>query len=189
MDMKRGIDKAVSKVSEHLKSIAEPVRDKEAIFKVATISANGDRKLGQLIADAFEKVGNDGVVNVQDGKSFEDSLEVVEGMKFDRGFISPLFITNPKKQIVEYDDPLLLFADKKISSGTAILPLLQKVCTFLIHTKKKLSPNGACVYDVYNLGFFYNHPLIIISEDVDGEALSTLLLNRLNVNVRVCAVK
>lgn len=164
MDVKRGIDKAVSTVTNHIKAIAEPVESKDAIFKVATISANGDKSLGGLIADAFEKVGNEGVISVQDGKSFEDQLEVVEGMKFDRGYISPFFITDNKKQCVEYENPVLLFSEKKISSGTALVPLIEQC-----HNASR--------------------PLIIIAEDIDGEALSTLLLNRLRLNLRICAVK
>eukprot|EP01084_Bolivina_argentea_P063071 115220_1 len=107
MDVKRGIDKAVNAVVSHIRSIAEPVESKESVFKVASVSANGDKVLGGLIADAFEKVGNEGVISVQDGKSFDDQLEVVEGMKFDRGYISPFFITDNKKQIVEYENPVL----------------------------------------------------------------------------------
>eukprot|EP00485_Elphidium_margaritaceum_P005663 CAMPEP_0202686398 /NCGR_PEP_ID=MMETSP1385-20130828/2196_1 /ASSEMBLY_ACC=CAM_ASM_000861 /TAXON_ID=933848 /ORGANISM="Elphidium margaritaceum" /LENGTH=561 /DNA_ID=CAMNT_0049340963 /DNA_START=176 /DNA_END=1862 /DNA_ORIENTATION=- len=164
MDVKRGIDKAVQTVVNHIKSIAEPVETKDAIRKVATISANGDKKLGGLIADAFEKVGNEGVISVQDGKSFDDQLEVVEGMKFDRGFISPFFITDQKKQLAEYDNPLILFCEKKISSGTALVPLIEQC------------HNAA-------------RPLIIVAEDIDGEALSTLLLNRLRLNLRICAIK
>lgn len=164
MDIKRGIDKAVTKVLTHLRSISEEVDSKDKIIKVATISANGDKKLGQLIGDAFEKVGNDGVISVQDGKSFEDTLEVVEGMKFDRGYISPFFITDSKKQIVEYENPLLLFVDKKVSSGQSLVPIIEQC---------------------HNAG----NALIIVAEDVDGEALSTLLLNRLRLNLRICAVK
>jgi len=164
MDVKRGIDKSVSTVISHLRSIAEPVETKDAIFKVATISANGDKSLGGLIADAFEKVGNEGVISVQDGKSFEDQLEVVEGMKFDRGYISPFFITDNKKQVVEYENAVILFSEKKISSGTALVPLIEQC-----HNASR--------------------PLIIIAEDIDGEALSTLLLNRLRLNLRICAVK
>jgi len=164
MDVKRGIERAVSTVITHLRSIAEPVESKDAIFKVATISANGDRSLGGLIADAFEKVGNEGVISVQDGKSFEDQLEVVEGMKFDRGYISPFFITDNKKQIVEYENAVILFSEKKISSGTALVPLIEQC-----HNASR--------------------PLIIIAEDIDGEALSTLLLNRLRLNLRICAIK
>jgi len=164
MDVKRGIDKAVTHILSHLKSIAEPVKSKDAICKVATISSNGDKHVGNLIAEAFEKVGNDGVITVQDGKSFEDTLEVVEGLKFDRGFISPFFVTDPKKQVAEYEQPLLLFSEKKISSGSSLVPLMEQC-----HQS--------------------GHALIIIAEDVDGEALSTLLLNRLRLNLRVCAVK
>merc|ERR1712087_309366 len=164
MDIKRGIDKGVSTVISHLRSIAEPVDSKDAIFKVATISANGDKSSGGLIADAFDKVGNEGVISVQDGKSFEDQLEVVEGMKFDRGYISPFFITDNKKQLVEYENAVILFSEKKISSGTALVPLIEQC-----HSASR--------------------PLIIVAEDIEGEALSTLLLNRLRLNLRVCAVK
>jgi len=164
MDIKRGIDKAVTRILSHLKSIAEEVNTKDAIQKVATISANGDKKLGELIANAFEKVGKDGVITVQDGKSFEDTLEVVEGMKFDRGYISPFFVTDTRKQIVEYENPVLLFSEKKISTGSALVPIMEQC---------------------HNAHL----PLIIIAEDVDGEALSTLLLNRLRLNLRVCAIK
>merc|ERR1712087_112646 len=148
MDIKRGIDKAVSTVVTHLRSIAEPVESKDAIFKVATISANGDKSLGGLIADAFDKVGNEGVISVQDGKSFEDQLEVVEGMKFDRGYISPFFITDNKKQVVEYENAVILFSEKKISSGTALVPLIEQC-----HNASR--------------------PLIIVAEDIEGEALTT----------------
>lgn len=164
MDIKRGIDKAVSHVTKHIISMAEPVNSKEAIQKVASIASNNDKVLGALIADAFDRVGNEGVVSVQDGKSFEDSLEVVEGMKFDRGYISPFFITESKKQLVEYENPYILFSEKKLSSATALTPLLEQC-----HKAHR--------------------PLIIIAEDVDGEALSTLLLNRLRMNLLVCAIK
>eukprot|EP00490_Sorites_sp_Unknown_P025691 CAMPEP_0114659628 /NCGR_PEP_ID=MMETSP0191-20121206/18236_1 /TAXON_ID=126664 /ORGANISM="Sorites sp." /LENGTH=571 /DNA_ID=CAMNT_0001885437 /DNA_START=37 /DNA_END=1752 /DNA_ORIENTATION=- len=164
MDIKRGIDKAVSKVITHLTKIAEPVDSTESILKVATIATNGDKILGGLIADAFAKVGKDGVISVQDGKSFDDSLEVVEGMKFDRGYLSPFFITDQKKQITEYENPLILFCEKKISSGQSILPLVEQC-----HRSDR--------------------PLIIIAEDVDGEALSALLLNRIRLGLKVCALK
>merc|ERR1719373_314851 len=164
MDIKRGIDKAVTTVVTHVRSIAEPVQGTDAIHKVATISANGDKSLGGLIADGFSKVGNEGVISVQDGKSFEDQLEVVEGMKFDRGYISPFFITDNKKQLVEYENPVLLFSEKKISSGTALVPLIEQC-----HSASR--------------------PLIIIAEDIDGEALSTLLLNRLRLNLRVSSTR
>lgn len=164
MDVKRGIDKATQKLVAHLENIAEPVNSYESILKVATISSNNDKVLGKLIAEAFQKVGKDGVITVQDGKSFDDTLEVVEGMKFDRGYISPFFITDNKKQIVEYENPLILFSEKKISSGSQLVPLIEQC-----HNSHR--------------------PLIIIAEDVDGEALSTLLLNRLRLNLRICAVK
>jgi len=164
MDIKRGIDKAVTTVVTHVRSIAEPVQGTDAIRKVATISANGDKSLGGLIADGFSKVGNEGVISVQDGKSFEDQLEVVEGMKFDRGYISPFFITDNKKQLVEYENAVILFSEKKISSGTALVPLIEQC-----HSASR--------------------PLIIVAEDIEGEALSTLLLNRLRLNLRICAVK
>ena len=134
------------------------------VAKVATISANGDNKIGGLIAEAFEKVGKNGVITVETGKSFEDTLEVVEGMKFDRGYLSPFFITDQKKQMVEYENPLILFYEKKISSAQSLVPLMEQA-----HSGGR--------------------PLIIIAEDVDGEALSTLLLNRIRVGLKICAVK
>jgi len=164
MDLKRGINLAVDKVTAHLRSIAQPVTDKESIFRVATISANGEEAIGKLIADAMEFVGKDGVITVQDANTWEDSLEVVEGMKFDRGFVSPYFITDAAKQQVEFEDAFVLLYEKKISQIQPIIPIFEKVIK-------------------------QNKPLVIICEDVDGEALTTLIINKMRGSTKVVAVK
>lgn len=164
MDLRRGITAAVDSVLSELQNITHPITTKEEIAQVATISANSDKQIGSLIADAMERVGKEGVISVQDGRTLEDELEVVEGMKFDRGYISPYFITNPKNQKCELESPLILLFDKKISSIQAILPLIE---------------------DIVKSG----QSLLIVAEDVDGEALSTLVLNKLRGTAKVCAVK
>jgi len=164
MDLKRGIALGVDKVCAHLKSTSKEVVDKDGILKVATISANGEASIGELISDAMEKVGKDGVITVSDGKTFVDELEVVEGMKFDRGYISPYFMTNTAKQWVEYENPVILVHEKKISSIQNLIPILEQ-----------------CMQS--------QRPLIIIAEDVDGECLATLILNKLRAGTKVCAVK
>ncbi len=164
MDLRRGITQAVKAVVEHLKSHAKEVKTSEEIAQVGTISANGEREIGELIAEAMQKVGNEGVITVEENKGLETELEVVEGMQFDRGYLSPYFITNPDKMICELEDPYILIHDKKISSLQPLLPLLEQVLQA-------------------------NKPLLIIAEDVEGEALATLVVNRLRGGLKVCAVK
>mmetsp|Transcript_20966 Transcript_20966/g.23337 ORF Transcript_20966/g.23337 Transcript_20966/m.23337 type:complete len:577 (+) Transcript_20966:23-1753(+) len=164
MDLRRGIQTATDHVLSELKSRSTQISSKEEIAQVATISANGETSIGNLIADAMERVSNEGVITVQDGKTLVDELEVVEGMKFDRGFISPYFITNPKNQKCEYEDPALLIMDSKLSNLQDVLPLLES-------TLKQ------------------GRPLVIIAEDVEGEALATLVLNKLRGTAKIAAVK
>ncbi|MEW6173302.1 MAG: chaperonin GroEL [Bacillota bacterium] len=164
MLIKRGIESAVEKVVEELKKSAKPVESKSAITQVATIAANNDSTIGELIADAMEKVGKDGVITVEESKGMGTSLEVVEGMNFDRGYISPYMITDPERMEAILSDPYILITDKKVSAITDILPLLEKV----LQTGK---------------------PLLIIAEDVEGEALATLVVNKLRGTLSVCAVK
>merc|ERR1719287_426238 len=154
MDLKHGIDASVKAVLAHLQSTAKPISSPEEIRQVATIASNGDTVIGALIAEAFEKVGKDGTITVADGKTLEHELEVVQGLKFDRGYISPYFINNKKAQEVELENPLILVFDKKISAIQGVLPLLEQVVKL-------------------------QRPLLIIAEDVDGEALSTLVVNSL----------
>ena len=155
---------AVDKVKDELKTLSKPVTTPEEIAQVATISANGDKAVGDLISDAMKKVGKEGVITVKDGKTLIDELEVIEGLKFDRGYISPYFINSSKGAKVEFQDALLLFSEKKISSVQSIIPALE-----LANSQRK--------------------PLVIIAEDVDGEALSTLVVNRLKIGLQVAAVK
>ena len=164
MDLRRGITQAVKAVVEDLKKHAKEVKTSEEIAQVGTISANGEREIGELIAEAMQKVGNEGVITVEENKGLETELEVVEGMQFDRGYLSPYFITNPDKMICELEEPYILVHDKKISSLQPLLPLLEQVLQA-------------------------NKPLLIIAEDVEGEALATLVVNRLRGGLKVCAVK
>lgn len=166
MDLKRGIEKAVKLVVEELRKIAKPVPPgkTEEIAQVGTISANNDREIGNLIAQAMEKVGKDGVITVEEAKTTETTLEIVEGMQFDRGYVSPYFITNPDTMEALMDEPLILIHDKKISVMKELLPILEKVA----QTGKAL---------------------LIISEDIEGEALATLVVNKLRGTLKVCAVK
>merc|ERR1712136_646400 len=164
MDIKRGMDKAVKVVLEDLAAQATMITKAEDICNVATIAANGDKEIGQMITDAFEKVGKDGTITVSDGKTLEHELEVVEGMKIDRGYISPYFITDNKTQRIEFEDPLILLYDKKISSVQSILPLLEQVAKV-------------------------QKPLLLMAEDVDGEALAMLIVNKLRGGLKVAAVK
>lgn len=164
MDLRRGIQAAVEKVIENLKKHTKQISSREEIAQVATISANGDKAVGNLIADAMQRVGKEGVITVQDGKTLFDELEVVEGMKFDRGFISPYFITDSKTQKCEFEKPYVLLYEKKISSIQSIVPILEKVIK-------------------------ESRPLIIIAEDIDGDALGTLLINRLRSGLKICAIK
>lgn len=163
-ELQSGIKLAVAQVIEELKSVSKPVTDNEEIKQVATISANGDTEVGGLIAAGFEKVGKDGVMTVKDGQTLEDTLETTEGMKFDRGFISPFFINQPKSRNVIYEDALVLLCQNKISNVQSIVPVLE----LAIQAKK---------------------PLLIIAEDIDAEALSTLVINRIRSQLQICAVK
>ncbi len=164
MIIKKGIDKAVIVVIDELKKIAKPIKSNKEIAQVATISANGDSTIGEIIAKAMEKVGKDGTITVEEAKSFETSLDVVEGMNFDRGYISSYFVTNAEKLEAEYEDAFVLIYEKKISSMKEFLPVLQAVA----ETGK---------------------PLLIIAEDIEGEALATLVVNRIRAGLKVCAVK
>jgi chaperonin GroEL len=164
MDLKRGIDLAVSAIVEDLKKHSKAVTSNAEIAQVGTISANGDSEIGSFIADAMKKVGNEGVITVEEAKSLETELEVVEGMQFDRGYISPYFITNAEKMRVEMEDPYLLIYEKKLSALNELLPLLESV----VQAGK---------------------PLLIIAEDVEGEALATLVVNKLRGGLKVSAVK
>ena len=162
--MLRGVDLAVAAIVEELKKNSKNVTSNEEIAQVGTISANGDVEIGKFLADAMKKVGNEGVITVEEAKSLETELEVVEGMQFDRGYISPYFITNAEKMRVEMDDPYLLIYDKKLSGLQELLPLLEAV----VQTSK---------------------PLVIIAEDIEGEALATLVVNKLRGGLKVAAVK
>ncbi|MGR9106322.1 MAG: chaperonin GroEL [Gammaproteobacteria bacterium] len=164
MDLKRGIDQAVEKVVDCIESLAVPCADSNAIAQVGTISANSDESVGKIIAEAMEKVGKEGVITVEEGSGLENQLEVVEGMQFDRGYLSPYFINNQESMSVELDDPLILLHDKKISSIRDMLPVLENV-----------AKSGK--------------PLLIVAEDVEGEALATLVVNNMRGIVRVAAVK
>jgi chaperonin GroEL len=164
MDLKRGVDLAVEAVVEDLKKNSKKVTSNEEIAQVGTISANGDAEIGRFLADAMKKVGNEGVITVEEAKSLETELEVVEGMQFDRGYISPYFITNADKMRVEMEDPYILIYEKKLSGLQELLPLLEAV----VQTSK---------------------PLVIIAEDVEGEALATLVVNKLRGGLKVAAVK
>ncbi len=162
--IKRGIDQAVSVVIEELRKISRPIEGKTEIAQVGTVSANNDSTIGNLIADAMEKVGKDGVITVEEAKSTETSLEVVEGMQFDRGYLSPYFVTNPDNMETVLEDAQILIHDKKISAMKDLLPVLEKVA----QTGK---------------------PLLLIAEDIEGEALATLVVNKLRGTLKVCAVK
>ena len=164
IEVKRGMDKACSAIIDELKAISKEVKDKKEIAQVATISANSDEKIGNLIAEAMEKVGKDGVITVEEAKGINDDLEVVEGMQFDRGYLSPYFVTNSEKMTCELDNPLLLVTDAKITSLKDLVPLLEQV-----------QQSG--------------RPLLIIADDVEGEALATLVLNKLKGVLNITAVK
>src|ERR1700729_3818711 len=164
MDLKRGIDKAVEAVVADLKKRSKKVKSNDEIGQVGTISANGDKEVGDMIAQAMAKVGNEGVITVEEAKTVETELEVVEGMQFDRGYISPYFITNAEKMIAELDDAYILIHEKKLSSLQPMLPVLEAV----VQSGK---------------------PLVIIAEDIEGEALATLVVNKLRGGLKVAAVK
>jgi len=164
LDLKRGIDKAVASAVDALKTISKPTTTSKEIAQVATISANGEESIGQRIAEAIDRVGKEGVITVEDGKSLADELDVVEGLQFDRGYLSPYFINNPDKQIAEIENPYILLHDKKISNIRDLLPVLEQV-----------AKSG--------------RPLLIIAEDVEGEALATLVVNNIRGILKTVAVK
>merc|ERR1711981_801373 len=164
MDLKRGIEHAVNLVVEDIKSRSRKVSTNEEIAQVGTISANGEKSIGDMIAKAMDKVGNEGVITVEEAKSLETELDVVEGMQFDRGYLSPYFVTNGEKMICDLENPYILIHEKKLSGLQPILPLLESVIQS-------------------------GRPLLIIAEDVEGEALATLVVNKLRGGLKVAAVK
>jgi len=164
MDLKRGIDKAVSAIVTELGKISKPTRDSNEIAQVGTISANSDETIGKILAEAMGKVGQEGVITVEEGKSLETELDVVEGMQFDRGYLSPYFVTDPESMEAVMEEPLVLLHEKKISNMKDLLPLLEQVARA-------------------------SKPLLIVAEDIDGEALATLVVNKIRGTINVCAVK
>src|SRR5262247_3614067 len=164
MDLKRGVDLAVAAVVEDIKKRSKKISTNEEIAQVGTISANGERDVGEMIAQAMQKVGNEGVITVEEAKSLETELDVVEGMQFDRGYVSPYFVTNAEKMLAELDEPYILLHEKKLSSLQTLLPLLEAVVQS-------------------------GRPLLIVAEDVEGEALATLVVNKLRGGLKVAAVK
>jgi chaperonin GroEL len=164
MALKRGIEKSVQAVIEELKKITKPTKDQKEIAQVGTISANNDSTIGNIIAEAMNKVGKEGVITVEEAKGMETTLEVVEGMQFDRGYVSPYFVTDPEKMEVLLNDPLILINEKKISNMKDLLPILEQIAKM-------------------------GRPLLIIAEDVEGEALATLVVNKLRGTLQVCSVK
>jgi chaperonin GroEL len=163
MAIKRGIDQSVEAITKELERMSQPVTG-PMIAQVGTISANDDREIGRLIAEAMQKVGNEGVITVEEAKSLDTDLEIVEGMQFDRGYLSPYFVTNPEKMLVELEEPYILLHEKKLPALKAILPLLEAV----VQSGK---------------------PLLIVAEDIEGEALATLVVNKLRGGLKVAAVK
>jgi len=164
MALKRGIDKAVSAVVEELKNLSKPTKDQQEIAQVGTISANNDDSIGNIIAEAMSKVGKEGVITVEEAKGMDTTLEVVEGMQFDRGYLSPYFVTDPEHMEAVLEDPYLLIHEKKLSNMKDLLPILEQIAKM-------------------------GNPLLIIGEDVEGEALATLVVNKLRGTLKVCAVK
>ena len=164
MDVKRGVDLAVTAAVEELKKLSKPCKDSKAIAQVGTISANSDEAIGKKIAEAMEKVGKEGVITVEEGSGLDNELEVVEGMQFDRGYLSPYFINNAQNQTSELEGPYVLLYDKKISNIREMLPLLESIAKA-------------------------GKPLLVVAEDVEGEALATLVVNTIRGIVKVCAVK
>src|ERR1700678_262985 len=164
MDLKRGVDLAVIEAVKDIAARSKKIKDSAEIAQVGTISSNGDKSIGQMIAEAMQKVGNEGVITVEEAKSLETELDVVEGMQFDRGYLSPYFITNAEKMLAELEDPYILLHERKLSSLHPILPVLEAV----VQTGK---------------------PLLIIAEDIEGEALATLVVNKLRGGLKVAAVK
>jgi chaperonin GroEL len=164
MDLKRGVDKAVTGAVEHLQASSTPCEDTKAIAQVGTISANSDSSVGDIIAEAMEKVGKEGVITVEEGSSFDNELDVVEGMQFDRGYLSPYFVNEQSTMSAELEEPMILLFDKKISNIRELLPILESVAKS-------------------------SKPLLIVAEDIEGEALATLVVNSMRGIVKVCAVK
>jgi chaperonin GroEL len=164
MDLKRGIEKAVAQVVEEIQKKSKKVKDTAEIAQVGTVAANGDESIGSMIAKAMQKVGNEGVITVEEAKGLDSELEVVEGMQFDRGYLSPYFITNAEKMTVELEEPYILIHEKKLASLQPLLPVLEAV----VQTGK---------------------PLLIVAEEVEGEALATLVVNKLRGGLKVAAVK
>src|SRR5512141_1084557 len=164
MDIKRGIDKAVEAVVNELKKLSKPTQGKKEIAQVGTISANGDTTIGNIIAEAMEKVGKEGVITVEEAKGLETTLDVVEGMQFDRGYLSPYFVTDAERMVADLEDAYLLIHEKKISNMKEILPILEQI-----------AKSGK--------------PFIIIAEDIEGEALATLVVNKIRGTLRCVAVK
>jgi len=164
MDLKRGIDKAVAAITAELGNIAKPTRDSNEIAQVGTISANSDTTIGEILAEAMGKVGQEGVITVEEGKSLDTELDVVEGMQFDRGYLSPYFVTDPEGMEAVLEEPLILLHEKKISNMKDLLPLLEQVARA-------------------------GKPLLLVAEDIDGEALATLVVNKIRGTINVCAVK
>ena len=164
MDLKRGVDQAVIAAVKELEKASKKIKTSEEVAQVGTISANGDREIGDMIAEAMQKVGNEGVITVEEAKSLETELDVVEGMQFDRGYLSPYFVTNSEKMVAELEDPYILLHEKKLSNLQAMLPVLESVVQS-------------------------SRPLLIIAEDVEGEALATLVVNKLRGGLKVAAVK
>ena len=164
MSLKRGIDKGVAMVVEELKKISKPIKDKKEITQISTISANNDSTIGSIISEAMEKVGKEGVITVEEAKAIETSLEIVEGMQFDRGYISPYFVTDPEKMEVHLEDPYILLNEKKISTMKDMLPILEQIAKM-------------------------GKPLLIIAEDIEGEALATLVVNKIRGTLKCVAVK
>ncbi len=164
MDLKRGIDKAVGAITAELHKVSKPTRDSNEISQVGTISANADETIGKILAEAMEKVGKEGVITVEEGKSLDTELDVVEGMQFDRGYLSPYFVTDPESMEAVLEEPLILLHEKKISNMKDLLPLLEQVARA-------------------------GKPLLLVAEDIDGEALATLVVNKIRGTINVCAVK
>ncbi len=164
MELKRGIDLAVTAIVDGLKKLSKPTKDQKEIAQVGTISANGDTTIGNIIAEAMQKVGKEGVITVEEAKSMETTLDVVEGMQFDRGYLSPYFVTDPERMECHFDSPYILINEKKISNMKELLPILEQIAKM-------------------------GKPLLIIGEDVEGEALATLVVNKLRGTIQVCAVK
>src|SRR5690349_18645282 len=164
MDLKRGVDMAVNAVVKDIEKRSKKVSTNDEIAQVGTISANGDAEIGRMLAEAMKKVGNEGVITVEEAKSLETELDVVEGMQFDRGYLSPYFITNAEKMIAELEDPYILLHEKKLSSLQTLLPILEAVVQS-------------------------TRPLLIVAEDIEGEALATLVVNKLRGGLKVAAVK